>query len=143
VVATADPRTLYDEPSDLNAATFIGEANILEAEVRGGLAACVLGLVEAAQPAGGPPVEGPAQLLLRPEQLVLHLGPTAGAVAAKVIDDQYHGHDAVVLVAVESSGDATLSARVPGDLSLAQGQPVWVAVRGTGRVWPLEDREVS
>ena len=75
------------------------------------------------------------QLLLRPEQLVLHLEPENGRVKASVVEMQYHGHDALVRIALDAPGASAFSARVPGDLALSQGQSVWVTVRGPGRVW--------
>ena len=38
IVATADPRSLYGDPSDLAAAVLIGDANVMAAEMRGGRA---------------------------------------------------------------------------------------------------------
>ena len=54
---------------------------------------------------------------------------------ARVVEVQYHGHDALVRVAIDSPGAPTFSARVAGDLALSQGQPVWVTLRGPGHVW--------
>ena len=134
IVAIADPRSLYGDPSDLAAAVLIGDANVLAAEMRSGSARSVLGAVEVAPRQAGTP-EGSVQLLLRPEQLVLHVEPEDGRVKARVVEVQYHGHDALVRVAIDSPGAPTFSARVAGDLALSQGQPVWVTLRGPGRVW--------
>jgi len=133
IVATADPRSLYGDPSDLAAAVLIGDANVMAAEMRGGRASSVLGTVDVAPQAGTR--EGSVQLLLRPEQLVLHMEPEDGRVKATVVEMQYHGHDALVRVAIASPGAPVFSARVPGDLALTQGQAVWVTLRGPGRVW--------
>ena len=133
IVATADPRSLYGDPSDLAAAVLIGDANVMAAEMRGGRASSVLGTVNVAPQAGTR--EGSVQLLLRPEQLVLHVEPEDGRVKATVVEMQYHGHDALVRVAIASPGAPVFSARVPGDLALTQGQAVWVTLRGPGRVW--------
>ena len=133
-MATADPRSLYGDPSDLAAAVLIGDANVMAAEMRGGRARCVLGTVEVAQPEVGVG-EGPVKLLLRPEQLVLHREPEEGSVKGSVVEMQYHGHDALVRVAIGAPGAPIFSARVPGDLALSQGQPVWVTLRGLGRAW--------
>jgi iron(III) transport system ATP-binding protein len=134
IVATADPRSLYGDPSDLAAAILIGDANVMAAEMRGGRASSVLGTVDVAPPHAGTP-EGSVQLLLRPEQLVLHVEPEDGRVKAMVVEMQYHGHDALVRVAIDAQGVPAFSARVPGDLALSQGQSVWVTLRGPGRVW--------
>jgi iron(III) transport system ATP-binding protein len=134
IVATADPRSLYGDPSDLAAAVLIGDANVMAAEMQGGRARSVLGTVDVAPPQAGTR-EGSVQLLLRPEQLVLHVAPEDGSVKATVVEMQYHGHDALVRVAIDFPGGPAFSARVPGDLALSQGQSVWVTLRGVGRVW--------
>jgi iron(III) transport system ATP-binding protein len=138
IIACADPRTLYAHPPDLDAATAIGESNVLAADVRGGRARCALGSVDLeAAGANGRGSEGLARLLLRPEQLVLHLAAQRGAVAATVVDAQYHGHDALVRLCVGERGGPTLFARTSGALALVPGQPIWVEVRGPGRAWPV------
>jgi iron(III) transport system ATP-binding protein len=134
IVATADPRSLYAEPSDLAAAVLIGDANVLTAEIHNGHAHCVLGTVEITPP-GGHSSSGSAQLLLRPEQLVLHAEPAEGRVQATVVEMQYHGHDALVRIGVDAPGYPAFSARIPGDVALSQGQSIWVTLRGPGRVW--------
>jgi iron(III) transport system ATP-binding protein len=136
VVAAGDPRTLYRDPPDITAATFIGEANILTAHVQGEAARCALGTV-ALHPNGAAPLQGPSRLLLRPEQLVLHLKTREKTVSATVIDSQYHGHDTLVRVALNHPDRHVLLARVSGDLALTPEQLVWVEVRGPGRAWPI------
>jgi iron(III) transport system ATP-binding protein len=140
VIASADPRTLYAHPPDLGAATAIGESNILAADIHTGRAHCMLGSVDLhAAPGNGTGGAGRARLLLRPEQLVLHLAQQRRAVAATVVDAQYHGHDALVRIAVGGSDGQTLFARTPGDLALVPGQRIWVEVRGPGRAWPADE----
>ena len=136
MVAVADPRTLYVEPPDLTAAALIGDGNVLSAEVHGRKALCALGTVEVADPGT---LDGPARLLLRPEQLALHREPGAGTVAATVVETSYHGHDALVQIAVDAPDHPTFSARIPGDLVPAPGRLVWVEVRGTARAWPTDE----
>lgn len=134
IVATADPRSLYAEPSDLAAALLIGDANVLTAEIHNGHAHCVLGKVEITPP-GVRSSHGSAQLLLRPEQVVLHAEAAEGRVKATVVEMQYHGHDALVRIGVDAPGHPAFSARIPGDVALSEGQPIWVTLRGPGRVW--------
>ena len=43
LVQLTDPRTLYRQPRDLDVATFVGEAVVLDADVRDGRAHCVAG----------------------------------------------------------------------------------------------------
>jgi iron(III) transport system ATP-binding protein len=138
MVVSADPHELYRDPPDITAATSIGEANILPAVVHAHQARCVLGVV--ALHGHALPADGPAQLLLRPEQLVLHLERGNDRVNAVVVDAQFHGHDTLVDLVVNDAHRQPLLARVPGDLVLGPGQPVWVEVQGLGRVWSVDGR---
>jgi iron(III) transport system ATP-binding protein len=137
MVVSADPHELYRDPPDLTAATSIGEANILPAVVEENQARCVLGVIRLHS--HGSVADGPAQLLLRPEQLVLHVEAAHDTVGAVVVDAQFHGHDTLVDLVVADADRQALLARVPGDLVLSPGQPVWVEVMGQGRVWSLDD----
>jgi iron(III) transport system ATP-binding protein len=134
VVATGDPRSLYAEPPDTLAATSVGEANILPATLVGGRALCELGDLKADVDGEDVP-DGPGRLLLRPEQLLVHLGAAADATAAVVVDCQYHGHDALLEVAVGDASGRRLLARVPGSLVITPGQAVWIEVQGPARAW--------
>ena len=145
VVACESPRQLYTDPPDLEAATYVGEANVLDARAEGGRLVGALGPVASLGPL--PAGDGPLRMVLRPEQLVLHTEARDGAVTGTVADVQYHGHDALVTVAVPDEGPAAgvdgpsggplrVTARVPGDQRLEPGGTVWVEVRGPARAWP-------
>jgi iron(III) transport system ATP-binding protein len=132
VIAAAEPRELYSDPPDFAAAASIGDVNILPAQVSAGHARCALGLVairDIAAPAGA------SRLLLRPEQLVVGASATDSATPATVIEIQYHGHDAMARLRLEALNGLPLLARIPGELRLAPGQPVWVKVIGRARAW--------
>jgi iron(III) transport system ATP-binding protein len=136
VMACADPRSLYYDPPDLEIATSIGEANIVAARIEGDRARTYLGSIPVHGDRGD--ATGPGSLLLRPEQLRLHVGTRPGAVRAVVDEVQFHGHDSLVRISVgddgpEGGGD--LLARAAGDLDLSPGQVVWVEVLGQGKVW--------
>jgi iron(III) transport system ATP-binding protein len=133
VVACADPHTLYRRPPDLGAATFIGEANIMPATLRGITARCALGDIPVTRSS---PTYGPATLLIRPEQLQLHTTPTPTAAPATVLHHHFHGHDALVTVALTSDASTTLLARAPGDLPLSRDQPVWIQLHGPAHPLP-------
>lgn len=135
VEAATDPQTLYHDPPTIAAAISIGKANILPANVQANRAHCVLGAITVYNNKS-PASKGPSQLLLRPEQLILHTQPRTRAVAATVVDSQYHGHDALVHVAIDQPDRQMLLARVSGSLPLATGQTVWIEVRGPGKTWP-------
>lgn len=129
LVQLTDPRTLYRRPSDLDVATFVGEAVVLDGEVRGGRAHCALGEVgvDAAVP------DGPARLLLRPEQLRLS-APAEGERAARVRTVDFYGHDSRVWLDLPSG--VTVSARLDGSEVPAPGDAVVISVRGTALAYP-------
>jgi iron(III) transport system ATP-binding protein len=128
LVQLTDPRTLYRRPSDLDVATFVGEAVVLDADVREGLAHCALGAVALE----GPAADGPVRVLLRPEQLRLSAAP--GAVSARVRDVDFYGHDSRVWL--DLAGGLTVSARLEGADVPAAGDEVSVVVTGTALPFP-------
>jgi iron(III) transport system ATP-binding protein len=145
VRAAAGPRELYRDPPDVATAASIGEVNLLSARASDGVAQCALGSVPIRH---GEPIDGPARLLVRPEQLVLRLTPSPDpAPRGTVIEVQYHGHDALArvrLIAPEIPGherdveSRPLLARIPGALELEAGQEVWIEVSGPARAWPAD-----
>jgi iron(III) transport system ATP-binding protein len=137
IVACADPRALYRDPPDLIAATSIGEANILAADIRADRANCALGTVRLRANEHREP-DGASRLLLRPEQIALHLQGADGTARATVLELHYHGHDALARVRLDHPDRETLLVRVSGDLVLTVGQAVWVEAIGPGRAWPVE-----
>lgn len=142
VVAAADPQTLYNNPATIAAATLIGEANILSANVQANQVHCVLGTIPL--PATDSPVDdGPSQILLRPEQLILHDTPQENTVSATVVYTQYHGHNALVHIAINGPERQMLLARTPGRLTLTAGQKIWVEAKTLGRVWSLNNRTIK
>ena len=136
VLASSDPRSLYRDPPDLHAAKSIGEANILAAIVRDELATCALGTLPL-RVNGRVMTDGPAQLLLRPEQLTLHPRPNGDVVQATVIETRYHGHEGIAQLRLHHPAQETVLARVAGDLVLAPGQEVWVSASGPVQAWSL------
>jgi iron(III) transport system ATP-binding protein len=125
MVQTAPPRTIYREPVDLGVATFVGDAVVLPATVRAGVAATALGPV----PVAGP--DGPGRVLLRPEQL--RLVPAVGAGAGRVLDAVFHGHDTTVVVDV---GGVLVRCRTTDGAPPATGAAVDVGVCGPARLYP-------
>ncbi|TQN42215.1 iron(III) transport system ATP-binding protein [Blastococcus colisei] len=131
LVQLTDPRTLYRSPRDLDVATFVGEAVVLDADVHGGTAHCALGAV----PCQGAVADGPARVLLRPEQLRLSTPGRAGAVVARVRSVDFYGHDSRVWLALPDGG--TVSARLDGADLPSVGDDVAVTVRGTALAFPV------
>lgn len=138
VLARADPRSLYRDPPNLFAAGSIGEANILSAQVQGDHARCALGSVQLRMN-GRPNVNGPARLLLRPEQLMLHLQAAAETVGASVVEVRFHGHDELAQLSLNHPDKETVLVRVPGGLVLEPGRHVWVKATGLAHAWSTSE----
>ena len=130
LVQLTDPRTLYRRPSDLDVATFVGEAVVLDADVVAGRAHSVLGDLALEQPGA----DGPERLLLRPEQLRLS-APAAGAVPARVRGVDFYGHDSRVWL--DLADGRTVSARLDGAEVPSPGDEVSVSVTGTALPFPV------
>ncbi|MGY1771066.1 ABC transporter ATP-binding protein [Blastococcus sp. SYSU D00813] len=135
LVQLADPRTLYRRPRDLDVATFVGEAVVLDAEVRDGRAHSELGVL----PLEHPVADGPATVLLRPEQLRLTAAAAGGAVA-HVGSVDFFGHDARVRLLLASG--RTVSARLDGRALPAPGDEVAIDVLGAALPFPAEGAAV-
>src|SRR3712207_3044865 len=97
LVQLTDPRTLYLRPTDLDVATFVGEAVVLDADIRQGRVSSVLGDLVCE---GNPP-DGPARVLVRPEQLRLS-APRPSAPVATVRGVDFYGHDSRVWLELSS-----------------------------------------
>ena len=96
VVAQLDtPAALYGRPRDVELAQFLGESNVVPGKVHDGRGPTALGELAVAPHGWGP--GGPAEVMVRPEQIRLDEGETAGLVGT-VQSYEYYGHDAVVRV---------------------------------------------
>jgi iron(III) transport system ATP-binding protein len=88
------PRELYDSPSSLFVADFVGDSNLLDAEVlaeNGATARVRMGAVETDLPRGDA-VKGSAKLMVRPNSVRLHHAqPDAEALKARVVKAAYIG----------------------------------------------------
>jgi iron(III) transport system ATP-binding protein len=85
------PARVYARPADLFVATFVGDANVVPATGGAGVLDSPLGPLATV---GAPPT-GPAEAVVRPEAVRLHLD---GSSAATVREVRYFGHDQVLLV---------------------------------------------
>jgi spermidine/putrescine transport system ATP-binding protein len=115
----ASPREIYSRPATAYTAQFIGQTNLLRADVRSGSASC--GSLR--WPAHGP--DGPALFSLRPEAIQLATGPAAGDTTgtvrfSAVVKQQLYGGSSELLE-VDCSGQL-LRVKIParGALSGAQ-----------------------
>jgi iron(III) transport system ATP-binding protein len=122
------PQALYREPANPVLANFIGEAVLLPGIVQGGLAHCALG----ALPLGRPQAPGEVQVMIRPEQIKIRLGPEG--IPATVAAVTFYGHDAVIGLALEDAG--RVHARVFSHHLPPIGTQVWLSVAGPVAVYP-------
>ena len=134
LVQLTDPRTLYRRPSDLDVATFVGEAVVLDADVRDGLAHCVLGDLACELATGDAVPDGRARVLLRPEQLRL-AAPSPSARVARVRTVDFYGHDSRVWLDLPDG--RSVSARLDGADVPAVGDEVSITVRGAALAFPV------
>jgi iron(III) transport system ATP-binding protein len=137
VIAQLDtPSALYGRPGDVDLAQFLGESNVLDGEVHGGMARTGLGELSVASANGSFP-EGRAQVMVRPEQIRLEEAG-GGGVVATVQSYEYYGHDAVVRVRPDGAALPDLVVRVTGGGPLEPGRRIGLTVLGSVVVWPQE-----
>ncbi len=145
VIAQLDsPSGIYQRPLDPALARFLGESNVLHANVGpNGSAAMV-----ADTPLGSLPVEGwpapegagLAHVMIRPEQLVI--GDVDPARLAGTVESyEYYGHDAVARVRPETEHLPDLVVRVTGGTPLVAGARVGLSVQGSVVAWPIDESQ--
>ncbi|HXT08348.1 MAG TPA: ABC transporter ATP-binding protein [Roseiarcus sp.] len=125
VAQMAAPETLYREPIDAAMARFVGEAVVLMGTVGGGAASCALGRLPLARPSP----EGPAQVMLRPEQIRVVAASTSDAPRARVVGVEFYGCDAVVRLALDGRPEV-IASRLPGHRAPRMGEDVRLKVDG-------------
>ncbi len=125
------PRDLYLAPVDAEVGQFLGPAVILDAEVTGGTARCLLGSVPVACDGGR---VGHGRILLRPEQL--HLSSTGDGMAPWMVQTvEWIGGAAHVTLRHQESSATVQFPSGQYDLPSA-GAPCTVRVSGSG--WILD-----
>jgi iron(III) transport system ATP-binding protein len=121
----ATPEDLYRRPADAALAQFVGEAALMPGVVAAGFAICALGRLELARAAP----DGPAEVMVRPEQIRIEPGSTRGGAPAQALAVTYYGHYASVVLSLESGGEP-VTARMAGHMAPEQGARVWLSVEG-------------
>ena len=130
LVQVASPSELYQHPVDARLARFVGEATLLDGQALDGAVTCALGRLALSSPVP----DGPVEVMLRPEQVVLG---AADGIEAGIGAISYFGHDASLALVLPGHG-ATLLARVGGvqALGLVVDGRVRVAVQGPVVAFP-------
>ncbi len=122
------PQDLYLRPRDAMIARFLGDAILLPAVLREGLADCALGRLATDAPGRS----GPAHLMLRPEQVAILRGAD-GPARGRVTEVDFAG--AVCTVAVTVDGEAAPLLLRGSALDLpAVAESVGLAVSGAAHV---------
>jgi iron(III) transport system ATP-binding protein len=129
VVQAAVPADVYTAPGDVGVATFVGEAVVLEATLRDGLAECVLGRLSVRP---GMVADGRGTVVIRPEQVLI--GPAGSGVPARVTGSVFYGHDALVRLTLADSLEVI--ARTQGPHGLREDAEVGLAVAGEVSFFP-------
>jgi len=110
----AAPREIYSRPATAYVAQFIGHTNLLETEVRGGIARC--------SPLSWPVqlADGPALFSLRPENIAV-VPPATLVVSGRVrlpgrvVNQAFHG--ATELIRVQCAEELVLVVRTPSSVA--------------------------
>jgi iron(III) transport system ATP-binding protein len=94
IAQSGPPAELYEEPVDLFVANFIGDANLVDAELieqRGDRALVRVGNVDLNPPCRGA-TNGPVKLAIRPDAMTLHAAqPNVPALAGRITKFSYLG----------------------------------------------------
>ncbi|MDZ7886423.1 MAG: ABC transporter ATP-binding protein [Mycobacterium sp.] len=133
--AVGTPQQVYRTPGDRFTAEFLGDCVFLPCTVRGGSAECVLGRIPLVTPAP----DGPATLMLRPEQLVAIEITDAGTEPEPgigiVVSTEFLGHD--VLLTIDAGGDTPpITVRQHSIAPPEQSAKVRIEILGGGLVLP-------
>ncbi len=127
------PEELYRNPSHPFVATFLGRANLIPAvmttEGDGALAARLVS--GSTWPLNGGHVRGlsegvEGQLMIRPEDLVIHTNPQPGAIETRLVDSRFRGSSVTHFVDAGELG--TLEILGGGDVPVP-GEKVWLTAR--------------
>lgn len=129
LLQVASPADLYRHPVNVEVAASMGEVVLLPAVISDGEAVCALGRL----PVQSGATSGPAEIMLRPEQLVLEASDRETRTAASVVGVTFYGHDALVRLALADG--TTVQARPAGHLAPRVGDRVSVAVQGAAHAF--------
>jgi iron(III) transport system ATP-binding protein len=127
LVQADTPNTVYAHPASPFVASFVGEGSLLTSSIRRegttAYASCSFGEVPLANDVPG----DTALVFIRPEQVIVRPDPAGTTIVSSVA---FHGHDAMVRLVNEESGEM-LSARVDAPVMPPVGTRMAVQLRGS------------
>jgi len=123
------PETLYRTPASPALANFIGEAVFAPGVAADGWVDSPLG-----QLAAPDAVNGPVNIMVRPEQIKLN-GVPGNGVSATVHKITFYGHDAVISLSLPGSPQ-DITARIFSHAAPPPGSDVWLTVEGPVIAFP-------
>ncbi|WP_416409367.1 ABC transporter ATP-binding protein [Agrobacterium rosae] len=119
------PQQLYAHPVDPVTANFLGEAIVLPAEVSGGYADSALGRL----PVDDPLYRGHAQVMIRPEQIVLARTPSSSQPSGTIDEMSFCGPAFAAKITLHNGG-SSFYVNIPSNEGLNLGDSVSISVRG-------------
>jgi len=134
LVQSGHPMDLYRYPKDEQTALFLGDAVVMPARIEGGKAHCDLGCI----PVNDSQKNGPAQIMLRPEQLQIGSSPADSDGCPGVVTDRDFGGNTCTLTVELLPGEFTpgrsLLVRSSGMHAPPAGSAVHVTTLGNAHV---------
>ncbi len=139
VVQSGRPTDVYRSPADAWVAGFVGEAVLLDGELRDGVAYTAAGAAPVVAPASASLGVGNGRVLVtvlvRPEQVRMAASRTQEGVTASVVRRDFFGHDALTTIRLEDGTELT-SRTLDDAADLSPGTTVMVELSGIVRAWP-------
>jgi iron(III) transport system ATP-binding protein len=126
VAQISAPQALYHHPASPELANFVGAAVFFPGQAIGSKVICALGALSLS----GPAINGPVEVMIRPEQIKVATAPLAGSVHAVINHVTFYGHDAVLRLAIVGAEPGDVTARIFSQSIPAAGSDVWLAVEG-------------
>jgi len=119
ILQVASPSDLYRRPASETVARFLGEGQLVPADVVGGTITTLIGFRF-----GSSMSDGPLSILLRPEDLEVGV---AQGIEGRTVSKRFFGHDQIVELSV---GELPLSLRCDAFTPLPIGETVTIGLRG-------------
>jgi iron(III) transport system ATP-binding protein len=129
VQQTGAPEQVYRLPGSRWVAEFLGEANVLPGTAGGGIVECEIGRFPAT-----PGIEGPVEVVIRPEAVAVDGAPANGRGGAEVVGRSFFGHDHLTHLRLPSG--LRLRSRQLGPPPRAVGERVSIRVDAPVAVLP-------